>query len=382
MADQMLRIAGRGSDGLAKAVKTDDNGVIEVSVKNEVGEKTKPIFGAFVEPYVDGYVGNVMVTGLEQQGKISTTISIVDVKVGTTGIYVLLSNKYLQKFDIAGNSNTPLWTYTGYTGTTVLGLAVDFEDNVIINGSSATGKRTITKVSGATGLSLWSAAQPTGNYTQSNHIATDKIGDVYSVGTGGPDRTKGLYLLKYAKATGALLWSYLTPQTLNAGDWVTIDNDGFVYYANRTTVQKLDQSLANITTPPTVVWTLTTTDSRIVKVDAGNLVYTGGTRKELKKLDQSLANASTPPVVLWTKLYTGDITGAFLDSSCNIYTNQGKLKSDGTELWGTALPATLSDLRDDYIYVTRFCLDYFNSLRYDVLKLSLDLKQKTYLGVN
>ena len=391
MVDKMMRVSGRGLDGTAKAIKTDNEGALIVK---DYSSREKSYIGDFVEPYDPGYVGNVAISGLEVFGKINSgSFAIADLKSGRACVYVLSGNLTLQKFAKTLDDETPIWVYSGFSGTDAKMIAVDKNDDVIISGGNQMGHRIVEKISGQTGLRLWVKVNNSSNYLSATDIAVDKDGYVYSVGPAGsnsiPDKK---LLVKHNGSDGAVVWShnYTTVQGFHAG--IAIGKDGYIYTTNQSTygfsVLKLTQTEANAVTPPSIVWTFLLTEAnpllegtRKIAVDKDDYLYVLAPDFCILKLDQSLSDAITPPTVVWTKKYEKINGNPLLDTSGNIYTSVGKLDENGQDVWGGEAPIAFHDLRDDYIFGVHEVLGYLPEINYRIVKIGIDLQIKGYKGV-
>lgn len=107
MADQMLRMAGRGSDGLAKAIKTDTTGSLitklEGSQSNVLGSKSgivAPAASLNVEIEANGFLSKTVYVHSEKDGYAG-----IDVELGGEWFpYLKVRDEYL-KDDFEGNDN-------------------------------------------------------------------------------------------------------------------------------------------------------------------------------------------------------------------------------------------------------------------------------------
>ena len=385
----MMRVSGRGLDGTAKAIKTDNEGALIVK---DYSSREKSYIGDFVEPYDQGYVGNVAVSGLEIFGKIkSGAAAITDLKSGKNCVYTLEGDLTLKKFGKTLDEETPLWVYSGFSGIQAKMIVVDKNDDVIISGENAAGHRIIEKISGQTGLLLWKNVYNSANYLWATGIAVDKDGYVYTVGPAGATPNDKL-LRKHNGSDGAVVWShnYSTVPGFHVG--IAIGKDGYIYTTNQSTygfsVLKLTQTEANAVTPPSVVWTFLLTEAnpllegtRKIAIDKNDYLYVLAPDFCILKLDQSLSDAITPPTVVWTKKYEKINGNPLLDTSGNIYTSVGKLDENGQDVWGGEAPIAFHDLRDDYIFGVHEVLGYLPEINYRIVKIGIDLQIKGYKGV-
>ena len=391
MVDKMMRVSGRALDGTAKAIKTDNEGALIVK---DYSSSEKSYIGDFVEPYDPGYVGNVAISGLEVFGKINSgSFAIADLKSGRACVYVLRGNLTLQKFGKTLDDETPIWVYSGFSGTDAKMIAVDKNDDVIISGENVMGHRIIEKISGQTGLLLWKNVYNSSNYLPATDIAVDKDGYVYSVGPAGSNSTPyEKLLIKYNGSDGTVVWSHKYTTVPGYYTGILIDKNGYIYTSNESeygfSILKLDQVGTNVVDPPTIMWTYTLTETNALlsatkkmALDKDGYLYVLAIDFGVLKLDQSLAGETTPPTVVWIKKY-GKISGEpLLDTSGNLYTSVGKLDKKGEDAWGGESPIAFHDLRDGYIFGVQEVLGYLPEINYNVLKIGLDLQLKGLKGV-
>lgn len=393
----MMRVAGRDSQGSAKAFKTNSEGELVFSEKNSASSH---LLGNFIEPYEAGYVGNVMVSGLAVYGNMDLDSDVIDVKTGKDDIYVADNIKTVKKFGGSLESDVPIWTYTNfmneYTNTKITRIMVDKNDDVILIGTNGAGHRMMEKISGKTGVRVWLNNYNNANYIESTDSFVDKNGDVYTLGAGGGTNATSL-LRKHAGTDGVLLWElkHVNPTATSA--WhMTVDTNGYIYLSSFHGVVKFDQSLANTTTSPTIMWTYTkrypdasgefhyiniANDGSIYRIE--RTYYAGVRAYRLVKLDQSSATTTIEPLEVWHVEYATNISigRVFIDSEDNIYTMNGKTDPKKTDIWGGVTPFVITDIRDDFLYGFKSIKGYHNENTYRVLKTGIDLKPKTVLGV-
>ena len=395
MTDKMMRLAGRDGKGMAKAIKSNGKGELIINEKNT---PTPSLLGNFVEPYESGYVGNVAVSGLEVFGKLSLLTEITSVKAGEDAIFVADASKKVKKFSGSFDDDVPMWIYSDFVGTTITAIALDGSGDVIISGTNTYGHRIIEKISGETGVFVWRNVYNRANYLSATDIFVDSNGNIYTVGSAGADSPNTVMLLrKHNGLDGALLWelahTFTSPIWFN---YLTLDCVGAIYVSNRVGLVKLDQSLASTAISPSVVWQYNKihldayASELYINIDInGNIyrieqTYTAGVRgHKLVKIDQSLANLTIEPVVVWSKNYpySAATVKIQLDSEGYTYTDNGKTDSEGVDVWGSRTPLTMHDIRNDFLYGVRKTSGHNNELRYDVFKVGIDLKPKTCKGV-
>ncbi|OHX55282.1 hypothetical protein [Planococcus faecalis] len=262
MADKMMRVAGRDGNGFAKSIKTNNQGELVVSEKNS---SSPQLLGDFLEPYEDGYVGNVTVSGLGVYGNIDLESTVIDVKAGKDAVYVADTAKTVKKFGSSLDSNVPLWTYANFMGeysdVTITRIMVDKNDDVLIIGTNGAGHRMIEKVSGITGTVIWQTNYNLSNYVEIEDSFVDKNGDIYSIGSSGTlDENRAMLLRKQSGVDGNLIWELKhVVQGVTNSFYMAIDNDDDLYVSHAYGIVKFDQSAANATTSPNVVWTYNVT---------------------------------------------------------------------------------------------------------------------------
>lgn len=394
----MMRVAGRDVKGFAKGIKTTGYGELLTNSKREKNQ----IIGDFDEPYDEGYVGNIMVSGLEVFDKIGVSSNIQDAKLGTTGTFVAFTNRVVKY--VEGYNSDEVWTYTGWLGNRIDMIRLDYQDNVIIVGSRNNNERLIEKIDGLTGLLLWRNHDIKRAGVEANDAVVDSVGDVYVSGRLDPnDPLKG-EVVKYSSVTGVIIWKYVHTVTVQTLKWhLAIDKDNYVYLSYSTAVVKLNQTLANTTTPPVVVWnyprvrTDAFTTNLFINVDLDGFIYRiehtyawnfGAPIRTvlLVKIDQNGGS----PLIVWERVLIAnsliDITNVndriYLDEDGIIYHNRmGKSHDSNTDYWGGTPPITITDVRDGFVLGFKKILGYNNDTRYEVYKTGKDLKENYLKGV-
>lgn len=383
-----MRVAGRDDSGLAKGLKTSQDGELFVS---STGEK-KEMIGDFKEPYDEGYVGNITVSGLEVFEKIEVSSIVTDAKLGKGGIYIA-STTHLMKFS-SHEPKEPLWTYTDFPGTQIKGIVLDYDDNVIVSGQNAPGHQITEKINGETGELIWRNVNNSSNYISANDILVDKNGDVYLSGNISSNEPLTGQIRKHSGVDGSVIWTYVHTTNSQTLQWyVTLDSNNFVYLSHREGITKLDQNTANVTTPPKPVWNYPLENvganggSLYINADVDGFLYrneqtyNGGVRGyKLVKINQNNGN----PQKLWEKeLSTLDIySQVFIGGDGMIYHNNlGKIGANGFEFWEKAPPFTITDARNGRLVGLKKTNGYNHDVKYEVYVTGVDLKARYKLGV-
>lgn len=387
----MIRIAGRTNNGTAKALNLDNAGYLRTTSINE-----RQYLGDFVEPYDEGYVGNIALSGLEVFGKAEFVISdIVDIKTGKKGIYVLQNDGTLTKFDL--HFNEKVWGYKN-TDPNIYHLRVDNNDDAIISSGSTTDWRIIEKIDGETGARIWRDVYNNANYVRPIDIFVDLKGDVYTIGYNGSGPAEQKILLrKHSSLDGSLLWS-MSYQDLGSGsDPYLFVKSNDIYIASRHSIRKLNQSNADSLNPPTTLWmhafevfnrsflTMLVIDNK----DKAFIYQADNTSRFLVKLDLANANETKPPVIInKLTLDTNEhsvsnltLTRPKLDVTGNVYIEDGKFDENLVPIWGGKSPVTIYDLRDGYLYGCLKSPGRYGEPVFEVYKLGLDLQVKGYRGI-
>ena len=397
MADKMMRLAGRDSKGLAKAIKTTQKG----NIVTEPKKTARQFIGEFKEPYDEGYAGNIAVSGLEIYEKIEVSDEVVDVKLGLTGIYIAYKHK-IEKY-VEGDTSIPVWTYSVPAGDVLRMIALDYEDNVIWTGGRNT-ERVIEKINTSNGVTDWRYHDNSRANVHAADCFVDKYGNVYVTGNNNPNVANTNEIVKYNGQTGEVAWTYIHE---NIGEtWAsygTIDTEGYLYLSTVHDLMKLDQSLANANTPPTVVWSVDRTIPQaigtymFIKVDTNGFIYRvengyhwnyGEPTRDahLVKLDQS----GGEPVDVWSVVIpnptetqiTNFHSKPYLDETGNIYFNlKGKIDSSKNDFWNDIPPFTITDTRMNYLVGFNKVRGYNGDSRYVVYKTGNDLVEYFQMGV-
>ena len=207
--DKMLRVAGRASDGTAKALKTDLDGNINNVVVGIINNQKKSIYPVF----------NVKEEFTKNDGVLPTAIFS---KNGF--IYVGKENGEIIKYNELGEK---IWVYSG-NSTKIKCLHVDDDDDIYVGVNS----RLLIKLD-MNGIVAWSTVL---NGTQSPN---EGMLSVYQKGEyvyyGVDYLATDPYIIKVNKNDGKIV--YWMPVGENGG-WniysIAVDNDGNIYAATRT----------------------------------------------------------------------------------------------------------------------------------------------------
>lgn len=393
----MMRLAGRDSKGLAKAIKTTQKG----NIVTEPKRTGRQFIGEFKEPYDEGYVGNIAVSGLEIYEKIEVSDEVVDVKLGLTGIYIAYTSR-IEKY-IEGDTSTPVWTYQLPVNNELRLMSVDYEDNVIWTGGRNT-ERVIEKINSSSGVRDWRFHDNDRAGVVADDCFVDKHGDVYVTGRHNANDSNKGELVKHDSQSGDVLWTYIHTSPIGTISWYgTIDRDNYLYLSFNYGIVKLDQSLADDNTPPSVVWSV---NRRIddahgshmyITVDTDGFIYRvehdfdwnfGSPTRDvhLVKLDQSEGE----PVEVWSVVIpnptnstiTDTHSKPYLDESGNLYFNhQGKIDSSKNDFWNDVPPFTITDTRSNFLVGFNKVRGYNGDSRYVVYKTGSDLVEYFQMGV-
>lgn len=397
MADKMMRMAGRDTKGLAKAIKTTQEG----NIVTEPKKTARQFIGEFKEPYDEGYVGNIAVSGLEIYEKIDVSDEVVDVKLGLTGIYIAYKNK-IEKY-VEGDTSTPVWTYDVPATNIISMIALDYEDNVIWTGNR-NNERVIEKIDGSNGVRDWRFHDITRSNVYALDCFVDKSGHVYVTGRhNASDPYKG-ELVKHDSQTGEIIWTYIHTSTSQTLQWYgTIDIDNHLYLSYNQGIVKLDQSLANSNNPPSVVWYVNRRiadaggANMFLKVDIDGFIYRvendynwnyGEPSRDghLVKLDQSEGE----PVEVWKVIIpnptnvgiTNKYSKPFIDEDGSVYFNlKGKISDSKLEYWNDVPPFTITDTRSGFLVGFNKVRGYNGDLRYVIYKAGIDTVEYFQMGV-
>lgn len=392
MADKMLRVAARGQDGTAKPLNVNRKGNLKV----ENVQKYHDLIGDFEEPYEQGYIGNVTVSGLEVFNKIELNSEIRDAKLGKSGIYVADAMR-LFKYDT--DHDELIWVYTGFNGTQIDFIFVDGNDDVFIIGQYLTAAnhpqyRHIEKINGTTGERIWRVVENYSNYIFANDAVVDVNGDIYVSGRYDGFKYNDGHVKKYSGVDGSVLWEFKYTAATQTLQWfVTLDRYGYVYLSHVNGIVKLNQKTANATVPPTVEW-----DYIYRHADAfgGNMYITVdfyGYIYRVERVYRNLAHgnivvkldaSSGLPVKVWEKeiAQVDKFSRIFIDEHGALYQNTlGKLKSNGEALWGDAPPFAITDARDDVLLGFKATKGYNHETKYTLYKAGKNLKPNYVLGV-
>jgi hypothetical protein len=168
------------------------------------------LVGSFPEPMTLDQAGDVVVAAKGTEGLSATGYRTVKFS-GVTGEV---------RWNVARNGQA-IGDGEGESGTTVTGLAVDAAGNTFVTGvhpgsiGGIAEFRTI-KYANATGAVLWSTTFGAAdlNYDASTAIAIDADGDVYVVGVTSSGSAIGMVVVKYSGQSGAQLWTQIySPMT-------------------------------------------------------------------------------------------------------------------------------------------------------------------------
>ena len=393
----MMRLAGRDSKGLAKAIKTTQEG----NIVTESKKTARQFIGEFKEPFDEGYVGNIVVSGLEIYEKIEVSDEVVDAKLGLTGIYIAYKFR-IEKY-IEGDTSTPVWTYNLPVTNDLLMIALDYEDNVIWTGRRDR-DQVIEKINSSNVTVEWRHHDTIRAGAIVTDLFIDKNGDVYAVNPHTANDQTKVEITKRNANTGVIVWVYVHTnpgQTLQV--YGTIDSNGYLYLSTLFDFVKLDQSLANVSTPPAVVWSVSRriTDAygeyMFVTVDVDGFIYrvendykwnAGSPARDVRlvKFNQSTGE----PVVEWTVIVPNPtnmaITEAhskpYLDDDGNVYFNlEGKIDSSKNNFWNGVPPITITDVRDNFLVGFNKVRGYNGDLRYVIYKTGINLEEYYQMGV-
>lgn len=393
----MMRLAGRDSKGLAKAIKTTQEG----NIVTEPKKTARQFIGEFKEPYDEGYVGNIAVSGLEIYEKIEVSDEVVDVKLGLTGIYIAYKYK-IEKY-VEGDTSTPVWTYDVPATNNIIMIVLDYEDNVIWTGER-NGERVIEKIDASNGVREWRFHDIHRGGVYAHSCFVDKSGDVYVTGRHNANDSNKGELVKHDSQSGDVLWTYIHTSPIGTISWYgTIDRDNYLYLSFNYGIVKLDQSLADDNTPPSVVWSVNRRiddahgNYMFITVDADGFIYrvendykwnAGNPSRDifLVKLDQSEGE----PVEVWSVVIPNPTDSGiadkyskpYLDETGNIYFNQkGKIDSSKNDFWNDVPPFTITDTRSGFLVGFNKVRGYNGDLRYVVYKTGIDTVEYFKMGV-
>lgn len=389
MADKMMRVAGRTSGGKARSLSLNNEGHLRAIVMNE-----RQYLGDFVEPYDIGYVGNVALSGLEVFGKVEFTQSaIIDVKAGKNAVFVLQQNKVLTKLN--KQLDEVIWTYS--VAEEVSHLRVDTNDNPIVASNTGLGWRIVEKINGETGVITWRTVNSSANYIMVQDIFVDFEGNVYTIGKANGDNLSHTILFtKQSGADGSVIWSYNYDDLHQLSRPYLAIQGNSIFVASRWSIRKIDQTFANITTPPTTEWAhpleqypLNRAFNAQVILDNENTAYVysaDDTNYYLVKYDFSVVNVSTPPQEVHRLTLAANEESVTnyrpqMDLSGNIYIAEGKFDGDLNTIWHDEVPIVIHELHDGYLFGNSGLLGRYGESVFEVFKLGLDLQIKGYKGV-
>lgn len=392
----MMRMAGRDSKGLAKGIKTTQEG----NIVTEPKKTARQFIGEFKEPYDEGYVGNIAVSGLEIYEKIEVDADVRDAKIGKSGIFIA-NLMQVKKYDEHGSL---LWTYSDFSGNHINMIRVDYNDDIIISGSNNMGYQITEKISGKTGNFIWRNINNSSNYILSYDMLVDNSGDVYLSGNARSDEPLTGQVKKHSGLDGSVIWTYIyTAKTPTFIWYIALDSSKYLYLSYRDGVIKIDQSVANQTTPPTTVWEYTAPnidafgEHIFINVDVDGFIYrvehdykwnAGHPSRDvhLVKLDQSEGE----PVEVWSviipnqtnELITDRHSRPYLDETSNIYFSlKGKIDSSKNDFWNDVPPFTITDTRGNCLVGFNKVRGYNGDARYVVYKTGIDTVEYYQMGV-
>ncbi|HEV7238228.1 MAG TPA: PQQ-binding-like beta-propeller repeat protein [Thermoanaerobaculia bacterium] len=223
--------------------------------------------------------GSDFVAGIAADGNGNAIVSIRSDAGGANGMDVVAV-----KFAAANGST--LWTYRDARSGNIEAAqpVVDPAGNVFVGGYFTTSPL-LFRVNGATGGLLWSAVHPNSRgQDRSRGAVVDASGDVIAAIDSGSSYGNGaMAAVKYAPATGAVIWSSKVDngQIATSANAIAVDSAGYVFVAG---VQIGPESLvlAQFNSAGAFQWmrklSITTPSVKALATDAaGNVIVLGGT---------------------------------------------------------------------------------------------------------
>ena len=229
---KMMAIAGRSPDGKARALKTDESGVLETKLTENVDvgtiKKIEPmsLVGSVVEPTPDYFVGAANVFGFPLFWEVGEGDSVLySADINDKGEAVFSSRKPLPNgnFLIKTNSYGKITQMISNRSSTH--AVIDNESNIYTL-TSGTGR---VRKFNAKGEQVW---ETTGFLNGLQHIrVNDFSGNVYVGGNS--------FVLKIDKNNGNILWSRTLPTSTNRQ--IDVDDDEeYVYFGSNNTVGRIN----------------------------------------------------------------------------------------------------------------------------------------------
>ena len=155
--------------------------------------------------------------------------------------------------DLTSTSTTSLGGFLYMSSASVLGVAVDGDDNVILagqtigalvpgEGSNQDSDAFVAKLGGADGSEIWTIQEgDSSSFDDLKRIKVDSAGDVIAVGIGGDRDAINFFVLKLSGLDGSVLWEHSpdTSFTHDVSESLDVDAQGDVYVCGGYDAQNL-----------------------------------------------------------------------------------------------------------------------------------------------